>query len=115
LRPGARRSNGWGAGKRKRGGGANSAGRERHGRRLGGQRPPVNAGFEGWKGNAGRNAIALEFRYADFNQAFAFVTEIAPKTEQMNRYNRVSVLLSARACAGERHIGSGRFADTLAT
>jgi 4a-hydroxytetrahydrobiopterin dehydratase len=73
------------------------------------------AGFEGWKGNAGRNAIALEFRYADFNQAFAFVTEIASKTEQMNRYNRVWVLLSARACASERHIGSGRFADTLAT
>ena len=70
------------------------------------------AGFEGWKGNAGRNAAARALRYADFNRAFAFVTEIAPKTEQMSHYNRVSVPCSTQARLSSH---GARFAGTLAT
>jgi pterin-4a-carbinolamine dehydratase len=79
---------------------------EGHARRF------IPAGFEGWKGNAVRNAAALEFRYADFNQAFAFVTEIALKTEQMTHYNRVSVLCSTQARMSNPGV---RFVDPLAT
>jgi 4a-hydroxytetrahydrobiopterin dehydratase len=81
------------------------------------------AGLKGWREEAGRDAIVKEFRFADFNQAFAFMTQIALKAERMdhhpewsNVYNRVSVALSTHECAGvsERDIEMARFIDTLA-
>lgn len=81
------------------------------------------AGLKGWKEDAGRDAIAKEFRFADFNQAFAFMTQIALKAERMdhhpewsNVYNRVSVSLSTHECGGvsQRDIDMARFIDTLA-
>ncbi len=80
------------------------------------------AGLKGWKEEAGRDAISKEFRFADFNQAFAFMTQIALKAERMdhhpewsNVYNRVSVLLSTHECGGvsERDVDLARFIDTL--
>ena len=80
------------------------------------------AGLNGWKEEANRDAISKEFRFADFNQAFAFMTQIALKAERMdhhpewsNVYNRVSVLLSTHECGGlsERDIEMARFIDTL--
>ena len=80
------------------------------------------ASLKGWKEAAGRDAIAKEFRFADFNQAFAFMTQIALKAERMdhhpewsNVYNRVSVMLSTHECEGlsERDIDMARFIDTL--
>jgi 4a-hydroxytetrahydrobiopterin dehydratase len=80
------------------------------------------AGLKGWKEEASRDAISKEFRFADFNQAFAFMTQIALKAERMdhhpewsNVYNRVSVLLATHECGGvsERDIEMARFIDTL--
>jgi len=89
----------------------------------GNARQQALAGLKGWKVEAGRNAISKEFRFADFNRAFAFVTQIALKAERMdhhpewsNVYNRVSVRLSTHDCGGvsERDIDLARFIDTLA-
>ena len=80
------------------------------------------AGLIGWKEEASRDAISKEFRFADFNQAFAFMTQIALKAERMdhhpewsNVYNRVSVLLATHECGGvsERDIEMARSIDTL--
>ena len=80
------------------------------------------AGLKGWKEDAGRDAIVKEFRFADFNRAFAFMTQVALKAERMdhhpewsNVYNRVSVVLSTHDCGGvsERDIDLARFIDTL--
>jgi 4a-hydroxytetrahydrobiopterin dehydratase len=82
------------------------------------------AGLEGWKEDAGRDAIAKEFRSADFNRAFGFMTQIALKAERMDRHpewsnvcNRVSVSLSTHECGevSQRDIDMARFIDTLAT
>ena len=82
------------------------------------------AGLKDWKEDAGRDAISKEFRFADFNQAFAFMTQVALKAERMdhhpewsNVYNRVSVRLSTHDCNGlsQRDIDLARFIDTLAS
>jgi 4a-hydroxytetrahydrobiopterin dehydratase len=82
------------------------------------------AGLKDWKEEASRDAISKEFRFADFNQAFAFMTQVALKAERMdhhpewsNVYNRVSVLLSTHDCGGlsQRDIDLARFIDTLAS
>ena len=79
-------------------------------------------GLKGWKEETGRDAISKEFRFADFNQAFAFMTQVALKAERMDHhpewsyvYNRVSVLLSTHDCGGvsQRDIDLARFIDTL--
>jgi 4a-hydroxytetrahydrobiopterin dehydratase len=89
----------------------------------GNARQQALAGLKGWKEEAGRDAIVKEFRFADFNQAFAFMTQVALKAERMdhhpewsNVYNRVSVLLSTHDCGGvsQRDIDLARFIDTLA-
>jgi 4a-hydroxytetrahydrobiopterin dehydratase len=86
----------------------------------GNARRQAPAGFKGWSEDAGRDAIAKAFRFADFNQAFAFVTELALKAEQMDRhpegsvdYNRVSVLPSTHDRVSRRDIDQARFIDTL--
>jgi 4a-hydroxytetrahydrobiopterin dehydratase len=90
----------------------------------GNARQQALAGLKGWKEDTGRDAIAQEFRFADFNQAFAFMTQIALKAERMdhhpewsNVYNRVSVVLSTHECGGvsQRDIDMARFIDTLAS
>ena len=89
----------------------------------GSARKQALTGLKGWKEEAGRDAIAKEFRFADFNQAFAFMTQIALKAERMdhhpewsNVFNRVSVVLSTHDCGGvsERDIEMARFIDALA-
>jgi len=65
------------------------------------------AGLPGWRAVAGRDAIAREFRFKDFNAAFAFMTRAALLAEKMdhhpewfNVYNKVDVTLSTHDAGG---------------
>ncbi|MBL1405164.1 MAG: 4a-hydroxytetrahydrobiopterin dehydratase [Hyphomicrobiales bacterium] len=42
--------------------------------------------LNGWTKSEGRNAIGKEFIFADFKEAFAFMTRVALKAEQMNHH-----------------------------
>ncbi|NQU60295.1 MAG: 4a-hydroxytetrahydrobiopterin dehydratase [Rhodospirillales bacterium] len=44
------------------------------------------SGLEGWAKTEGRDAIQKTFKFADFNAAFAFMTKVAEKAEQMNHH-----------------------------
>jgi 4a-hydroxytetrahydrobiopterin dehydratase len=73
-----------------------------------------------WAPVAGRDAIRREFRFADFNAAFAFMTRAALLAEKLdhhpewsNVYNRVDVTLTTHDCGGlsERDIALARALD----
>ena len=80
------------------------------------------AGFPGWTEVAGRNAITKSFRFADFNQAFGFMTRVALTAERMNHhpewfnvYDRVTITLATHDAGGvtERDIALARFIETI--
>lgn len=82
------------------------------------------AALEGWRDVEARDAIAKEFRFKDFNEAFAFMTRVALKAEHMNHhpewsnvYNRVSVVLATHDCGGVsvRDVELAEFIDHVAT
>jgi 4a-hydroxytetrahydrobiopterin dehydratase len=59
------------------------------------------AQLSGWRAAEGRDAIVKSFRFADFNQAFGFMTRVALMADKLdhhpewsNVYNRVEVLLA---------------------
>lgn len=66
------------------------------------------ARLPGWSAADGdRDAIARTFRFADFNAAFAFMTRVALKAEQLdhhpewfNVYNRVEATLTTHDADG---------------
>ncbi len=65
------------------------------------------AGLPGWHAVDGREAIAREFRFKDFNAAFAFMTRVALLAEKMdhhpewfNVYNKVDVTLATHDAGG---------------
>jgi 4a-hydroxytetrahydrobiopterin dehydratase len=65
------------------------------------------AKLNGWTVVAGREAIAKQFRFADFNEAFAFMTRVALFAEKLdhhpewsNVYNRIDVLLATHEANG---------------
>jgi 4a-hydroxytetrahydrobiopterin dehydratase len=58
-------------------------------------------------GDAGSDALCREFRFADFNAAFAFMTRVAMMAERLdhhpdwsNVYNRVTINLSTHDAGG---------------
>lgn len=60
-----------------------------------------------WQAVPGRDAIHKRFMFADFKHAFAFMTQVALKAEQMdhhpewaNVYNRVDVTLTTHDAGG---------------
>jgi len=60
-----------------------------------------------WRKLPGRDAIAREFRFKDFNEAFAFMTRSALLAEKLdhhpewfNVYNKVEVTLSTHDAGG---------------
>jgi 4a-hydroxytetrahydrobiopterin dehydratase len=60
-----------------------------------------------WKHDSSRDAISREFVFADFTQAFAFMTEIAIVAEKRNHhpewfnvYNKVAVTLTTHDAGG---------------
>jgi len=65
------------------------------------------AGLAGWQEVAGRAAIEKTFTFADFKQAFGWMTRVALKAEQMdhhpewfNVYAKVHVLLATHDADG---------------
>lgn len=64
-------------------------------------------GLDGWHLVDAREAIQKSFKFANFNQAFAFMTRVALKAEKMdhhpewfNVYNRVDVTLATHDVDG---------------
>jgi 4a-hydroxytetrahydrobiopterin dehydratase len=79
--------------------------------------------LEGWRAAEGRDAIAKEFRFKDFNAAFAFMTSVALHAEKadhhpewFNVYNRVDVTLSTHDSGGvtDKDVALARFMDQAA-
>ncbi|ETN63961.1 hypothetical protein AND_004310 [Anopheles darlingi] len=75
----------------------------------------------GWKLVENRDAIYKEYLFADFNQAWAFMSAVALKAEQMNHhpewfnvYNKVQVTLATHDCGGlsERDVRLASFMDS---
>jgi len=75
-----------------------------------------------WRSVEGRDAIQKSFRFKDFNQAWAFMSRVAPAAEAMNHhpewsnvYNRVEIVLTTHDCGGlsERDIQLARKIEAL--
>lgn len=79
--------------------------------------------LDGWQKVEGREAIAKNFRFKDFNAAFGFMTRAALHAEKLdhhpewfNVYNRVDVTLATHSENGitELDIGLARRMNALA-
>ena len=75
-----------------------------------------------WHHDANRAAIVRTFRFADFAQAFAFMTELAIFAEKRdhhpdwsNAYNRVEIALTTHDVGGisERDVAFATHADEV--
>jgi 4a-hydroxytetrahydrobiopterin dehydratase len=71
------------------------------------EREAALAGLPGWTFDAARNGIAKSFKFADFGEAFAFMTRVALEAEKAdhhpewsNVWNRVDILLSTHSDGG---------------
>ena len=76
-----------------------------------------------WTAVPGRDAIQRSLRFADFNEAFGFMTRVAIKAQEMNHhpewfnvYNRVDITLSTHDADGltDRDIELALFIDVPA-
>lgn len=81
------------------------------------------AKLNGWELVEGRDAIARAFQFANFSEAFAFMTRAALKAEAMdhhpewfNVYNKVEVTLATHDAGGvtELDIRLAAFMDQIA-
>src|SRR5882762_11303759 len=76
--------------------------------KLSGQaRNAALATIKGWTEVAGRDAIGKSFKFADFNQAWGFMSRVALAAEKLdhhpewfNVYNRVDIVLSTHDADG---------------
>lgn len=73
----------------------------------GSDRAHALAGLSGWHPVEDRDAIAKTFKFADFNEAFGFMSRVAMMAERMdhhpewfNVYSRVEVTLSTHDAEG---------------
>ena len=72
-----------------------------------GQRAEALASLDGWTWDAARDGIARSFRFADFGEAFAFMTRVALEAEKANHHpewsnvwNRVDIFLTTHDAGG---------------
>ncbi|MBY0565082.1 MAG: 4a-hydroxytetrahydrobiopterin dehydratase [Hyphomonadaceae bacterium] len=81
------------------------------------------ARLEGWRAADGRDAIAKQFRFKDFNAAFGFMSRVALYAERhdhhpewFNVYNRVEVTLATHDVGGvsEKDVALAHFMDQTA-
>lgn len=82
------------------------------------------AQLDGWRVAEGhKDAIAKTFRFADFNEAFGFMTRVALMADKLdhhpewfNVYNRVEVLLTTHDADGvtELDVRLAKFMDEAA-
>lgn len=79
--------------------------------------------LKGWKADDGRDAIAKQFKFKDFNAAFGFMTRVALKADKMdhhpewsNVYNKVDVVLTTHDAGGvtEKDVELAAFMDEAA-
>ena len=75
-----------------------------------------------WESAAERDAIRRTFEFADFNEAFGFMTRVAIKAQEMdhhpewfNVYNKVDITLTTHEANGvtERDIALARFIESI--
>ena len=71
------------------------------------ERAEALAQLPGWNDVGGRDAIQKSFTFADFNQAFGFMSRVALAAERMdhhpewfNVWNRVEITLSSHDAGG---------------
>jgi 4a-hydroxytetrahydrobiopterin dehydratase len=81
------------------------------------------AALPGWTYDADRRGIARSFRFADFGEAFAFMTRVALEAEKAdhhpewsNVWNKVDVLLTTHSAGGltEKDVALARKLDEIA-
>lgn len=88
------------------------------------RRANLSRELPGWADVAGRDAIRREFRFADFNAAFGFMTRVAIAADKAdhhpewsNVYNRVEIVLTTHDADGvsERDVALAKFIDSAAS
>ena len=79
--------------------------------------------LDGWTEVAGRDAIRKTFKFGDFSRAFAFMTRVALRAEQLDHHpewsnvnDKVEVTLSTHDAGGvtELDVALARFVDEVA-
>ena len=89
----------------------------------GGARADALGGLAGWQEVDGRDAISRTFKFANFDEAFGWMTQVAKVAEEMNHHpewfnvwNRVDVTLSTHDAGGltELDVALAKRMDELA-
>ena len=79
--------------------------------------------IKSWKKVRGRDAIQKSFRFADFNEAWGFMTRVAMAAEKSdhhpewsNVYNKVEIVLSTHDAGGlsEKDVALAKVIDSIA-
>lgn len=86
------------------------------------ERAELLAAHPAWIHDAERDAIVRKITFADFAEAFAFMTRVAIVADKMdhhpewsNVYNRVTILLTTHDCSGlsQRDLELARSIDAM--
>ena len=81
------------------------------------------ADLKRWKEVSGRDAIQSSFKFADFNQAWGFMTRVALAADKAdhhpewsNVYNKVEIALSTHDAGGlsDKDVALAKFIDQVA-
>jgi 4a-hydroxytetrahydrobiopterin dehydratase len=84
--------------------------------------PQLLGELKHWQLSADSSSILRSFKFADFNEAFGFMTRVAIKAQEMdhhpewsNVYNKVEITLSTHTAKGltERDMTLARFIDSI--